>query len=49
MLASFDFGSSVLGGDFGGSEWGSVDFLNESDVLFSLPFFWLLLVGVCDL
>ena len=24
MLASFDFGGSVLGGDFGGSEWGDV-------------------------
>ena len=45
MLASFDFGSSVLGGDFGGSEWGGVDFLNESDVLFFT--FFLAFTGGC--
>ena len=39
MLASFDLGGSVLAGDFGGSEWGGVDFFRESDVPFSLPFF----------
>ena len=42
MLALFDFGGSVLGGDFGGPEWGGVDFFKESDVLFSI----FLLVGV---
>ena len=35
MLASFDFGGSVLAGDFGGSERGGVDFFKESGVLFS--------------
>ena len=35
MLASFDFGGSVLAVDFGGSERGGVDFFKESGVLFS--------------
>ena len=34
-MASFDFGGSVLAGDFGGSERGGVDFFKESGVLFS--------------
>ena len=38
MLASFDFGGSVLAGDFGGSERGGVDFFKEPGVLFSFSF-----------
>ena len=39
MLASFDFGGSVLAGDFGGSEWDGVGFFKESDVPFYFLFF----------
>ena len=35
MLASFDFGGSVLAGDFDGFERGCFDFFKESYVLFS--------------